>query len=722
MSTSADPSFIPHQLHRLCARCDGIFQSSAILKDVFQEIEVEEHHFHDNIDSLWQSAASGCHFCSLMKTNLPLPGQPGNTYEHLREEGSPLTLEIEHVEQTTSSDALFNVACRYTRGWSSIHIDDGKRHPRLHPALAQAQTCSPDHALLARNWVETCLTQHTCGHRKNGHFLPTRLFEINGSEEDLNVRLYIPSATDVELGLRYCTLSHCWGDTEVLCLTTATLQDFQQAVSVTTMPATYADAMRIAKSIGVRFLWIDSLCILQDSPDDWAQEASTMASVYENSYCNIAAAIGENSAGGCYATRDPLTFAPCRILATDTRQLYARQYWLDGSLEELEGNCDSGLFSRAWILQELLLPPRVLYFEPKSVYFECQRLRADERNVEGEERPSPAFDLASYDGTQALLTRQVFQWATQNSTTDPRFPYGLHSVWLEIVSRYCELNLSVPGDKLVALAGVAERIIAARKGEQYLSGLWRSTFLSDLPWYVDYLPLLPPMSEFRAPTWSWASVQAPHVRAWNWITLRSAEVSFMASLVDVVIVAHPNDVNKTGKIYGSRLEIKGRLRRMPLTCSTDTHDMFTHNIYYDTDAFRDSQWERAQNARRVEGSFMGRLLRAEYTDEGPEVYYLPIRRIRETDHGHLHWDKTPLCGCGIMGLLVMKVEKGFQRVGLFSMSAREWRHGFRDTSKFDSLIYPYFDECKEETIVFLDGVCRSQTGGSAVATAPTLPS
>lgn len=332
-------------------------------------------------------------------------------------------------------------------------------------------------------------------------------------------------------------------------------------------------------------------------------------------------------------------------------------------------------------------------------------------NVDGEDHPFSDLALSlSYEGSAASRALRSFQWATQNRIPDSKFPHGLHSVWFDIVSRYSELALSVVGDKLVALAGVAERIIAARSGEEYLAGLWRSTFLSDFLWHLDYLRARPQLPEFRAPTWSWASVE-DKVRGWNWMVLRNAEISFMASLVDVTIITHPKDRHKTGKVYGSRLEMKGRLRRVPSSCSQYTHDMFTHNIHYDTKELQDLVWKRSWNERNAGG-----------TDDGPEVYYMPVRSIREMDHRHLHRAEISLCECGIVGLLVMKVDDGFERVGLFAMSATHWRNGFRDTAMFDSEIFSYFDDCEEERIVFLDGICRSQAGGSAGITLPTSPS
>jgi len=313
-----------------------------------------------------------------------------------RKQDRPLELEI---VPAPTDEHLFNIICTHggDPGNECLGVNVlEERSVRLHPAHAQAQTCSPDHADLARTWIGTCLSEHgsTCGYRNDKRFLPTRFLEINGSEGDLSVRLYLPSVADLQRGLDYCTLSHCWGDANhVLCLTAESLPTFKTAIPTAKIPATYADALRITRFIGVWYLWIDPLCILQDSPDGWTQEASAMASVYDNSYCNVAAATAKDSQGGCYATRDPLTFAPCRIATTDKGVFYACLDWFHGTLEELEEESDSGLFSRAWILQELLLPPRVLYFGSKGLYFACKKLRADERNVDSEDKSSAVVSM-----------------------------------------------------------------------------------------------------------------------------------------------------------------------------------------------------------------------------------------------------------------------------------------------------------------------------------------
>ena len=177
------------------------------------------------------------------------------SYGHRSKKGWPFNLEI--VPEPTE-EHLFNIICTYADNPVEKHLVAivlEERSVRLHPAIAQAQTCSPDHADLARTWIRTCLSEHgsTCDRRSNKRFLPTRLLEVNGSEGDLSVRLYLPSVADLQRGLDYCTLSHCWGDANhVLCLTAESLPTFKTAIPTAKIPATYADALRITRSIRLR--------------------------------------------------------------------------------------------------------------------------------------------------------------------------------------------------------------------------------------------------------------------------------------------------------------------------------------------------------------------------------------------------------------------------------------------------------------------------------------
>src|SRR5204862_4886168 len=178
---------------------------------------------------------------------------------------------------------------------------------------------------------------------------------------------------------KYCTLTHCWGDgSDIPKLTVAQISEFQIPFNVASLPRTFQDAIHITKSLGISYLWIDSLCIIQDSADDWAREAARMGSIYENSACTIAAAAARNAHGGCFFARNPLNYVPCKIPYSKDPPVYSHSparpsgQWHDIVMS-------SPLMARAWVVQELLLSPRMLFCGDQGMFWMCSQGIADER-------------------------------------------------------------------------------------------------------------------------------------------------------------------------------------------------------------------------------------------------------------------------------------------------------------------------------------------------------
>lgn len=122
--------------------------------------------------------------------------------------------------------------------------------------------------------------------------LPTRVIDV-GTEDNGKVKLLVSSEHQVG---KYIALSHCWGGKTPVMTTTKNLQDHLQEIS--SLPQTFLEAALLTRVLGVRYLWIDSLCILQDSREDWEREAPLMASVYGNAYVTIAADVAKNTNAG----------------------------------------------------------------------------------------------------------------------------------------------------------------------------------------------------------------------------------------------------------------------------------------------------------------------------------------------------------------------------------------------------------------------------------------
>ena len=272
------------------------------------------------------------------------------------------------------------------------------------------------------------------------------------------------------------------GHLQYLTLTKTTLPDFRQRIPPEALPRTFQDAISITREFGIDYLWIDSLCIIQDDPYDWAREASSMAGVYGNSALNLAASGAPNGSFGCFFERQPIyryqieTEMNSEVLLWDIvpRLMYER------SLARMP------LFKRGWALQERILPRRTLHFTSTEIFWECHQKTACETFPEG--FPA-AISYRRYGCSylrKGLLTK---------------------SMWTSLVELYSECHLSKSSDKLVAISGLARNIQLQTK-EQYVAGLWREDLEQQLCWEVSVEHFTTTDPPYRAPSWSWASVDS----------------------------------------------------------------------------------------------------------------------------------------------------------------------------------------------------------------------
>ena len=355
---------------------------------------------------------------------------------------------------------------------------------------------------LAKGWLSECLSHHTrCKHvTRVEDYYPTRLIDVRPNNWDCELRLY--STSNGPIKEPYMTLSHCWGSALFLRLTSLTHDRLQQGFALAELPPTFQDAIMVTRALGVNFLWIDALCILQDSIVDWQHEATMMSQVYSGSMCNISALDAQDSTGGLFFDHQVpnipyCTFTACRKFKR--KRVYECAYtdfWSD-SVQY------APLTRRAWVLQERLLAPRVLHFGKRQLLWECNELRACEIYPRG---MMPAADPLSEGPSDEFLKRSlatVLQGGLDNSLTSQ-----MHRAWNGIVQHYTKCNLTMSKDKLVAISGIVKRLQPLFKTD-YLAGLWRHGLLEQLLWHVESYDQSRRPLEYRAPSWSWASIDAP---------------------------------------------------------------------------------------------------------------------------------------------------------------------------------------------------------------------
>jgi hypothetical protein len=352
------------------------------------------------------------------------------------------------------------------------------------------------------SWIKTCSKNHTLCARKQNHALPTRLIDVGIGETP---RLRIVESKTLPSDTRYLTLSHCWGAFPLSKLLTDKLEAFKEELPAEKLPKTFLDSIALTRRLGMRYIWIDALCILQDSKADWKHESRIMGQVYSNSYLNIAASASSDGQRGLFHRRDPLAAASCII--NPSWPNWEREplvcYDKVDTHSELHR---SVLNERAWVLQERLLASRAVNFTEKQIWWTCRIITASESYPNG----YPMED-------------DLNKWNLWNKGA---LVHGdadrgkLCLVWDKIVLEYTRRKLTYESDKLTALSGLAKEVnkiyggVIGGRGVDYLAGIWSVAFTRGLLWSTkgiaaapDHRPRRP--KDYRAPSWSWASIEGP---------------------------------------------------------------------------------------------------------------------------------------------------------------------------------------------------------------------
>ena len=377
----------------------------------------------------------------------------------------------------------------------------------------------------------------------------------------------------------YMTLSHCWGGLQILSLTTQAYGMMREGIPLEDLPQTFQDTIGFARSLDVRFLWIDSLCIIQDSRGDWLQQASVMGEIYRGAICNIGATAAEDGRAGLFWQRNSTYLEPLRVLIPSLGQVKLEEIEPDDVDSDFrdaihpnnnvtwrgmpEGYYDcidpelwyrdismSPLGRRAWVVQERLLAPRVLHFTARQLFWECRDLKACETYPEGLPEGVTLLSSASLKNND-LSNSQLQTTMSEKVSESPGSCHMFLRVWMEIVRVYSAASLTFESDKLVAIAGVPN-IMAARMEVRYLAGLWETDLPRQLLWKVRR-PLSRP-SGFRAPSWSWASVDGEVAGV---VGVNDTLERTLIEVLDVQMNNLENDI--TTHIKSGELRVQGRL-------------------------------------------------------------------------------------------------------------------------------------------------------------------
>ena len=223
-----------------------------------------------------------------------------------------------------------------------------------------------------RHWIDDCVANHGRCHENYPAACPTRLLDLVRFWSSGDVVLVEPEEGPDEY-IPYTTLSHCWGTSTSgpLTTTSANLASRKARIPFSELPLTFQNAVTTTRKLKIPYLWIDSLCIIQDSPDDWAKEAARMAVVYAGSICTLSALGSRDSNGGFFRRAEKKTDFVFRYdLNLGSQRI--RVFPCEPNTWSLDGP----LMRRAWTLQERALSNRILHFSRDELLWECKTMKA----------------------------------------------------------------------------------------------------------------------------------------------------------------------------------------------------------------------------------------------------------------------------------------------------------------------------------------------------------
>jgi len=484
-----------HTSSPVCEKCRYIFNNWSPATDEYNESHpyAEWRHW-ENVLAFKYAASKGCHLCILFLSQF-------KESEIEDAEGAMRNDKMDALSVLAQAEPIIESASRRSgQGcWSltmTLPLSDGPAlsvlgmspsFVALEPyADFSTSTMAKPVLQMAKSWFGDCIRSHSACRPSQHGPNPTRLIQVGADGPRLILSAGICGP------ISYATLSHCWGSLKILRLVKSNFSQLQQKIPLDGLCQTFQDACKITEELGIRYLWIDSLCIIQDDPDDWNREALQMAVVYGRSSINISASKATDGSMGLFASRNPKSVEVLQICldwmkwdtfpeALDPLGDICKGTLYDCAPLFMHKKCisESPLGKRAWVLQERILSCRSLHFS-SQLFWECKERTACE----------------TFPG----WLPGIFRWKDGDIEAEGNLEHWFAIVWL-----YTRCKLTFTKDKFIAISGVAKSL-QERYSDEYVAGFWRKDLERQLLWY-SHRPTARP-SPPRAPSWSWISTDS----------------------------------------------------------------------------------------------------------------------------------------------------------------------------------------------------------------------
>jgi hypothetical protein len=492
--------------HGICGACQRIKGSSSFS--------------HQDYEDLAKSAQEGCAPCGVIFTGLQPyhTSQAGSSVEvvvdrlneqlWIREEGISRSVCFDIYVLSFQDDKRLLTAVNeesiqaevdlYTHS-DTLDFEDAFFFPTLHRMIPDAMDSLRTYQQVQR-WLNNCRRNHPrCS--MNGSFLhdathpyPTRLLEIHRDKVKLVEHLAVPPLAPRS---PYAILSYCWGDGHTMTTTSANLAYHVGGFPWMALPQTIQDAVLVCFRLGIKFIWVDALCVLQDSPEDWASECARMGDYYSCAVITLSALDASSVHEGFLSSRAPLSTARLFRSVWDPHGYGGHpEIWIRQSPPTLGTvMLNAPLSRRGWALQERVLSTRIVHFAKSELLWECLTCSAQEGLTELNDHRQDCSNI-QYSGASDFK-RALF---IPSPSDHYNIAHGAFAIWQRFVVEYSTRKLTRPEDRLPAIAGLA-RILAERTDSPYCAGIFGHDLI-ELAWQEAVTGNPPALAP--APSWSWA--------------------------------------------------------------------------------------------------------------------------------------------------------------------------------------------------------------------------
>ncbi|KAK0119420.1 hypothetical protein ONS95_010872 [Cadophora gregata] len=383
----------------------------------------------------------------------------------------------------------------------AFYTNGGPTEHYVQQRMASPQVATQEAFISARTWLRECQQKHSSCPSATTSVLPTRVLDLTNLSDLIDI-IRLKETNQAEKG-QYIALSYCWGPKgQSIMLKESTLREFKIGIVVRNLPRTLQDAIIVTRKLGIRYLWIDALCIIQDSDSDKAHELTQMPFIYKNAMLTISAAIAEDCEKGFLQDREQvekiIKQSFCMPLVWDIKEPdgeLASEIWLcpdEDRAFKIKEFDEEVIEGRGWTFQEAWLAPRLLIYGSGQVTWRCLSC-AHTHGFKEDASERRTYDLQGRSVMPQYQDRQQFfldpvqaltsslHQTNLNIPENANYPLWLEN-WFIIASHYSHRQVSFKTDRLPALSAIASEFYRLHF-DQYLAGLWRKSLPWALLWY-----------------------------------------------------------------------------------------------------------------------------------------------------------------------------------------------------------------------------------------------